>query len=608
LFVLGWAPSGGVDVRPAEAALRDLVVHLPFLDADDLDTWSAPSGTAVLVSVAHRPEQTGGVRYVHREKGRMACFSGRPFRWVGQAETDGRSPLDPRFYLALIENWMRVLDGRAVAARYDDATRTLDLWTDPLGSYPVFTTERDGVRWISNNAEVLRALHGSDAQDPAALAGLLGGGWPLDGHPRWAGVKRLPSGVVHHYRPDAPNARTELLPLERLATLYGAGWNPQDAAEVFVAAFRGLADWPGRPSVLGVSGGRDSRLVLAAASRAGVDFTATTEGDDDDPEVVIARLLCQTVGVPHDSFVRTDEPQGSRDTDPEHAARVLDLVCSGTASLGDARSLPLSAPPTGPLILWHSGHGGEPGRAYWGLGEVRDREGLVRYLSQRFLNPRPWRPDLLSPEGRDLVQYRLRRWVDELLAAGVSAVDVVDAFYLLVRMGVWAGPTHSWHEWVRDTTAPLWSLRLLPHLLGPPADDRSRDTFYLRVLEILAPRLVNLPIHQQSSTSPGSSWRRDRIEHARKRARQVVAELRRRGPRRLRPPPPPGLPPSLLGLVRERTLAQRDHAAWSVLDERRVEHLLALDPRSLDVISAAQVWRLATVFLTETRTLPGKVR
>jgi hypothetical protein len=64
----------------------------------------------------------------------------------------------------------------------------------------------------------------------------------------------------------------------------------------------------------------------------------------------------------------------------------------------------------------------------------------------------------------------------------------------------------------------------------------------------------------------------------------------------------------LLGLVRERTLAQRDHAAWSVLDERRVEHLLALDPRSLDVMSAAQLWRLATVFLTETGTLPGKVK
>src|SRR5215217_4346913 len=300
LFVLGWSPAGRVDVRPAEVALRSLVARLPFLDAADLETWSAPSSAAVLASIAHPPKQTSDVRYVYREDGRMACFSGRPFRWVGDTQTDGRAPLDPRFYLAPVENWMYVLDGRAVAARYDDATRTLDLWTDPLGSYPVFTTESDEVRWISNNAEVLRALRGSDRQDPAALAGLLGGGYPLDGHPRWADVKRLPSRVVHHYRPGAPSARTDLLPLERLGALYGGGWDPQVAATLLVSALRGLADWPGRPNVVAITGGLDSRLVLAAALHGGFDFTAITEGTDDDHEVLIGRLVSQTVGIPHE--------------------------------------------------------------------------------------------------------------------------------------------------------------------------------------------------------------------------------------------------------------------------------------------------------------------
>jgi hypothetical protein len=597
LFVLGWSPSGGVDVRPAEAALRGLLARLPFLESADHISWSAPSGCAALASVSHRPEQTGGVRYVHREEGRMACFSGRPFRWIGDAQTDGRAPLDPRFYLAPIEDWMDTLDGRAVAARYDDATRILDVWSSPFGGYPLFATEHEGVRWISNNAEALRALRGTDAQDPAVLASLLGGGWSLGGHPRWADVRRLPHGAVHHHRPDAPNAHTELLPLEQIAPLFGAGWDPQEAAELLIAALRGLADWPGRPDVVPITGGRDSRLVLAAALQGGVDFTATTEGADDDPDVVTGRLLCKTVGIPHESFVRADDPHGTRDTDPERAARILDLVCSGTASLGEARALPLG-PREGVLEIWYLGHGGETARAFWGQPGSENRDEIVRYLSRHFLVRRPWRPGLLSPEGQYLVEARLGDLVDELLAAGIAAVDVADAF-LLWTEGAWTGPTHSWTEWVRDTDAPLLSPRVMAHVIGATANERALELFHQRVLEALVPELVDVPFGQ-----PPYGWitvqpRRRRLEAVLKRGGQVVAELRRRGPRRLRPRSSPGLPAGLLELVRERAIDQREHAAWDVLDARRVERLLTRDPNQLDPVSCAHVWRLSTVFLAQ---------
>src|SRR3712207_8673515 len=50
----------------------------------------------------------------------------------------------------------------------------------------------------------------------------------------------------------------------------------------------------------------------------------------------------------------------------------------------------------------------------------------------------------------DLVETRLRAWVEELLAAGVAPVDVPDAFYLLEHWRAWAGPTHGCTEWVRE--------------------------------------------------------------------------------------------------------------------------------------------------------------
>src|SRR5438045_1304624 len=77
------------------------------------------------------------------------------------------------------ETWMRDLDGRCTAVRYTDAMRTLEVFCDPMGSYPVFAYEAPGVIWISNNAEVLRSISGSSELRLEALAGMLGGGWSL---------------------------------------------------------------------------------------------------------------------------------------------------------------------------------------------------------------------------------------------------------------------------------------------------------------------------------------------------------------------------------------------------------------------------------------------
>ena len=53
-----------------------------------------------------------------------------------------------------------------------------------------------------------------------------------------------------------------------------------------------------------------------------------------------------------------------------------------------------------------------------------------------------------------------------LFAAGalVTSLPVMALFYVLQRMGRWAGPTHGAVEYVRDTTSPLWHRRMLPHL------------------------------------------------------------------------------------------------------------------------------------------------
>ncbi|HEX8065368.1 MAG TPA: hypothetical protein VF520_02445 [Thermoleophilaceae bacterium] len=598
LFLLGWWSEGTGDVAAAERELRRLLDLLPFLPGRPVETWAAPSGTLVAAWVSHGPEQTGGVRYVHAERDRLALFSGRPIRWVGEREADGRGPLDPASYLEPAERWAADLDGRFAAVRYDDSDRTLEVVSDALGAYPVYEATVGGSRWISNSAEAVRGTIGRRDAAPGVLAPLLGGGWSLSGDPVWLGVSRMTYGCIRRLRPGRPAERADLLPSARIAPMLGAGLDPERAGELLVAGTAALADWPGRPSVVPVTGGRDSRLVLGAALRAGLSFEATTGGDEASPDVRVGRLLAGAAGVPHS--ILAHDPHGSVWDDWRRAAAIVELTSSGTATLADAAGFPLG-PRDGPLVLWHSGQGGEIARAYYGDGDGLGRDALVDRLTRAFLGRRPGRADVLNDAGRAIVREQVGDWVDAQLGAGIAALDVPDVFYLRRRMGTWAGPGHGCVEYVRDTTSPLWSRRLLPDELGAPAADRARHLFHLRVLERIAPELVDVPFEDGRPWPARRSAVAARAERARTLAGKAAAEARRRAAGRL-----PrggggggGVPDPfarVLAEVRETVLSKPGHQAWAVLDRPRVEGLLSSPAAGLDTMSRYYVWRLATVF------------
>jgi hypothetical protein len=206
---------------------------------------------------------------------------------------------------------------------------------------------------------------------------------------------------------------------------------------------------------------------------------------------------------------------------------------------------------------------------------------------------------VLSEAGRERVREQIGGWVNRQLEAGVAPLDVPDMFYLQRRMGTWAGPSHGCVEYVRDTTSPLWSRQLLPDLLGLPAAERARELFHLRVLERLAPELVDVPFEHGRRWPGRSSPAARRAARARALMGKAAAEARRRA-LRSRAAAAGAAPDDpfarILGEIRDTVLSQPRHPAWAVLDRERVERLLSSPAPSLDTMSRYYAWRLATVF------------
>lgn len=588
LFVAGWRPAGGpIDRAAPERAIARLLEELPFFPGRPVRSWAASSGLCAAAWVSHE----AGVPYSCEREGSLALFSGRPFRWTGEAEADGRGPADAGFFLQPADGWADAIDGRFASVAYRADDEALEVATDPVGAYPLHEVEADGTRWFSNSAALLRELSGQSGFRLDSVAGLVGGGWPLDGHPIWTGLSRVEPGALIRLSRDG-ETRRRLLPPADVARLPGRGLDVQSAARRLAAATAALSDWPGRPAVVPVTGGRDSRVVLAAALAAGLEIEAVTGGAPDDPDVTVAERLCRIAGVPH-SLLPAD-PHGNMWSDHRRAARIVRLTGGGTASLADAAGFPLG-PREGPLPLWHSGQGGEIGRAYYGTGEGLDAAGITGRLYDAFTARRPHRRELLSAAGRDLVEGQIRGWVDARLEAGAPPADVPDLFYLERRMANWAGPSHGCVEYVRDTTSPLWSRRVVADLLAPSPDERAGVAYHRRVLDLLGPRLAQAPL------ADGSGWESTpgRVAHARTLARKAAREGARRLRARRGERAEAGADPldPILADVRDQVMGAESHAAWEVLDRERCEALLSRPAAALDEMSRYYVWRLATLFV-----------
>ena len=526
LFVAGWSAERPVDLGAAQRALERLLERLPFFPDSHPQQWASPRGHAAAACIAHPPRQTGGVEYVRHTPERIEL-------WSGQQK------------------------GRYVKVSASDDELHVD--QDPMGSYPVYAAGP----WVSNNPTLLSYLIGSTELEPAVVASLVAGGWSLSGDPVWRGVRRIP--------PDSPDP----------IPLIGRGLDARAAGAELVDVTRALMDWPGRPSVVPVTAGRDSRLVLAAAMQSGIPFTANTGGRPGEPDVDVGRQLAQVAGVEHSLIA--DDPHGSLHEHWRRAAELLELTAGGTASLADAVGFP-HGPRPGPLPLWHSGQGGEIGRAYYARASGRTRAQLTDSHYTVFAMRRPGRREPLNDEGQALVREQIDRWVGDVLDAGANPVDVPDLFYLQKRMGTWAGPTHGAVEYVRDTTSPLWHERMLPHLLALPAADRAAERFHYEVLSELSPELAQAP----GWFKPTTKLQR-RASRATSIARKAIAEARRRVAASKGSVPPGASKGSVPSELRQAIVT--DHP---VIDRAHADKLLA-DPNP-DEVTRYYLWRLATLF------------
>lgn len=596
VFVIGWSTSGDIDVGIARTALTDAGLLSAKLGGGRPESWTSADGCVVVATMSHGLDEVPHVRYTHFEEHRMSLFAGRPFVWTNDRAADGVAPLDARFFLDR-DLSAGEIDGRFTAARYDAGAGVLEILTDRLGAYPVFVAEGHTATWIGNAPYIVSRASATTELDVVSLGHFLTFGWALGGTSLWHGVTRIPRGTLETRTRNGRRSAKALLPSTAICNGFGGSPDMADAAPLLTATVGALGAWPGRPNVVPVTGGRDSRVVFAAAVAADLEFTARTiafpgaAGYPNTPDVVVSREVVEAL----DRTRHVHEPPKASGV--RRSAKLMRQASHGLVSLGET-GLVGDCSDGVALEVIHSGHGGELSRSRFFAGDAPSERDLVTLIVGRWSHR--WPPPITNEGAREASRGYVQGWVRRHLEIGFAPSDIPDAFLLLELMPYWAAPPQSLQELSNDTTAPLWSPRMLPFTFAGSARDRLSEWLHFELLQALASPLARIPFEGLNPVWPTFPHSAHRARRHRTLIFKVRREIRRRTSARI--VRSGAFNPLLLEARREAFLglsALDNHVVWEVLDRRRTHRLLTRDPRTLDPRSQRMIWRLASVIAAE---------
>lgn len=471
-----------------ETFARALRLYAALHGVRPLDAWSA--GPTRIAKFARRH---GSTAMIARSPEAGFAASAGLWWWAG---VHGRKRIGEAAARLLAGGDLAPLDGMFALVAGGPDGQDLAIATDRLGTLHLYAAEVGGVRVFATSALVLSALTGASLDD-ASAAELLGAGSVFEDRSLFRGVRKIPGGTRLRLRGRVLSEDAWF----QLGDLFydrarGTG-GVERLADALVAAVRTVLE-NDAASVLDLTGGYDSRAVLAAALRAGRPFTTVVNGPDDDPDAIAANRIAREfslrhvhqrpgVELPPRSFASVHDALGL--TDGEFDALEYATVAAIHARTSEGGEISVN------------GSSGETCRGYWwsdlpsptSVGGFDARRVAARRFAYDGTVDRLLASELRG--GRSFAE-RFAGVVGRSVADLAGRPDAVlsDAVYLRLRMHRWGGRLASATTRLRPCAAPFQFAGTLAAALGSSVAERRGGRMAPRLIARLDPRLAALPL------------------------------------------------------------------------------------------------------------------
>jgi Asparagine synthase len=369
---------------------------------------------------------------------------------------------------------------------------------------PVYLAETGGGVVISDRASWAAAVTGRIGDpDPAMIGAFLSLGYPVGAATPFRGVAalgedralRLSGGRLAVTRAGREEERPAGPPRVAAGPVAAGRVAAGRVGAALFEAVRPLGE-ANAPVELSLTGGKDSRLVAAALTAARVPFLARTHGFAGHPDVVVAGLIADRLGLEH--TVTPPRPPGEpgEPGEPDEAdvlrrLRAAVVVSDGMLSAFENVGWPDPQVAGEPVQV--GGHGGELLRggyaqAAWSslagpLGAAAAAELFRRMTTRRLslLRPGPARAYLAS-------------LVPPAAALARGPLAALDDFYLVNRAGRWSAAARQAYLLRSPLSQPLFADRVVRAARAVPLRDRMNERLHRDVLGMLCPVLLGVPL------------------------------------------------------------------------------------------------------------------
>jgi hypothetical protein len=359
--------------------------------------------------------------------------------------------------------------------------------TDPLGlSFFCYGDDEDTYAVSSHPALTAEALTSEGARPPRDVVGaceLAYSGYRVSARTGYKGVRINPPGGRVVFRPGHLELRREdppWRPSEQLSSLESGELLDLIEGEIAENVIS-VDSLPGGLPIADLTGGKDSRLVLAVAlrSQAAHRLTFRTDGPPDLPDVRVAREIAELLHLDHEADV----------VFPGHQATYADQLrafVDATAAVTNAWDLKIPELPRFPARL--SGLSGECLRSHHQLD--RDPLSLDDMLEQFQRATRFGRLGLVSREAAATYHDGVLQTLHEP-AGAPHPLDRFDAFYIRTRARARFGPLDQLEN--QHRVLALYSIDAIRAAFALGGTERHHERVHFELTRRSSPTLAQLP-------------------------------------------------------------------------------------------------------------------
>jgi len=478
-ILLVQAGSGG-DARPVLE--RGLRAFRAVLGLDPHDSIQGPG-----FAVAKFPRLTGPGSKIARAGGGFTASAGTGVGLDGDGD---------------LRRTIETLDGLFFCAR--GGADGITCATDLGGRMHVYHASCDGCLVLSTSALVLAAMIDA-AFDPLGCQEMLGTGSVFEDRSIFLGVRKLGPATIAELRSGRIVSQERYFSVR---SLFPAGMeNPLSSAPALASALVAAAEATLAPfarPIVDLTGGFDSRGIVAAAIASGRPFECVVNGEDSDPDVRSAEKIAKKLGL-RLARLRTGIDFGTASLAAiERAAALTDgefdaVEYSGILEIHERLSR------QGDATV--NGSAGEICRGYWWdllVPHTGARVPLDAARAARRFAPDDWADGILAaPAVPSLARHFedvVRRTNADL--EGLPNTVLADNVYLTLRMQRWAGRLASSTDRVWPCATPFMFRRPVEVALTAPVADRAHNRMAREMIAHLNPTLADLPMAGGFPASP----------------------------------------------------------------------------------------------------------